>query len=360
MPQNDGSGEKTEKASPKKREDERKKGNIFMSKDVTTVITLVVSFYVMSLFIGRFLDRVGELFMGQLLRIRSLDLLDTTAVMEIYREVLVLIATTLLPAIVIICAISVMVVMIQTRFLWATDRIKFKLERINPLKGLKRMFALRSLVELAKSLVKISILAYILYFNIVGVLADLPGMIGWDVQQAAAYTGQRLLILIIWVGIAFAAVAALDFLYQRWEYEKNIKMSKHEVKDEYKQMEGNPEIKSARRQKQREYAMGRMMQAVEEADVVVRNPTHYAVALKYKLDEDVAPLVVAKGKDNIALRIIETAAEHGIDTVENKALARGLYESAEIDEMIPGEFFQPVAELLAWLYSTKATKKEKP
>ena len=354
MAQDGGGGaEKTERASPKKRADERKKGNIFMSKDITTVISLVASFFIISLFIGGIIDNVMNIFRNMVLRMQTVQTVDLSVMMEIYRELMLFIATSLLPAIIIIGMVSVIIVLMQSKFLWATDRIKFKLSRINPLSGIKRMFALRSLVELVKSLIKVAILIYILYFNIVGVINDLPGMIDWDIMQAVRYAGDRILALIIAVGIAFAGVAALDFLYQRWEYEKNIRMTKQEVKDEYKQMEGNPEIKSARRQKQREFAMSRMMQAVEEADVVVRNPTHFAVALKYKLDVDVAPIVVAKGKDNIALRIIEEAEKHGIDTVENRTLARGLYDAAEIDQVIPGEFFQPVAELLAWLYSTK-------
>jgi len=353
VPQNDSGGEKTEQASPKKRQDERKKGNIFMSKDVTTVVSLVASFFILSLFVGGFTARIGESYRGQLLRVREVPTLDSTMVMEIYREILSIIATTLLPAAIIIALVTVISVMVQTKFLWATELLKFKFEKLNPIQGFKRMVSLRSLVELAKSIIKISVLTYILYFNIMGVLEDLPGMIDWDVQMAASYTGDKILVLVVAVGIAFAAVASLDYLYQRYEYEKKLRMSKQEVKDEYKQMEGNPEIKGARRQKAREYAMGRMMQAVEEADVVVKNPTHYAVALKYKLDKDAAPILVAKGQDNIALRIVETAEQHGIDTVENKALARGLYQEAEIDQVIPGEFFGPVAELLAWLYSTK-------
>lgn len=358
MAESGSGGEKTEKASPKKRQDERKKGNIFMSKDITTVISLVASFFILSFFIGGFLDRLQEVYRVQMLRLQEMPLLDPPGLMSMYREMLFVIATSLLPAALMIALVSVVVVMMQTKFLFATEQLKFKLERINPIKGIKRMFSLRSLVELAKSIVKISALTYILYINIATVVEDMPLMIDWELTQAIAYTGQRLLMLVAWVGVIFAGVAALDFLYQRYEYEKNIKMTKQEVKDEYKQMEGNPEVKSARRQKQREYAMGRMMQAVEEADVVVRNPTHYAVALKYKLDEDAAPMVVAKGQDNIALKIVEKAEEHGVVTVENKSLARGLYESAEIDAAIPGEFFQPVAELLAWLYSQKA-KKEK-
>ncbi|MCL2579673.1 MAG: flagellar biosynthesis protein FlhB [Oscillospiraceae bacterium] len=359
MAQNESGSEKTEKASPKKRADERKKGNIFVSKDITTVVSLVASFFILSFFIGGFLDRVQEIYRLQMQRLEYVTTLEPFLLMQLYRDLILTIVTTLLPAMLLISAVTIAIVMTQTKLLFATENLKFKGERLNPIKGLKRLFSLRSIVELAKSLIKISALAYILYVNISTVVDDMPLMIDWELGQAITYTGQRLLMLVAWVGVVFAGVAALDYLYQRYEYEKNIKMTKQEVKDEYKQMEGNPEVKSARRQKQREYAMGRMMQSVGEADVVVRNPTHYAVALKYKLDEDVAPVVLAKGKDLIAQKIVEEAEAHGVATVENKSLARGLYESAAIDAAIPGEFFQPVAELLAWLYSQQAAKKEK-
>jgi flagellar biosynthetic protein FlhB len=350
-------GEKTEKASPKKREDERKKGNIFMSRDVATVISLVVSFYILRFFTPSFLTHIQENYKLQILRIRDIQILDIPMVMVIFRESLLLFAVTILPAILLIAFIGVIGTGIQTRFLWSREQIKFKFERINPIKGIKKLFSMRSVVELLKSLIKVVLLTWLLYGNVEAVVEDLPGMMDWDIWSAAAFTGEEITSLVISVGIAFSAVAAVDFFYQRWEYEKNIMMTKQEIKDEYKQMEGNPEVKGARKQKQREYAMGRMMQAVKDADVVVRNPTHYAVALKYTLEVDAAPMVLAKGQDRIALRIVEEAGRHEIACIENKTLARGLYEAAEIDALIPAEFFQPVAELLAWLYSQK--KKEK-
>ena len=327
-----------------------------MSKDVTTVFSLVVAFFTLQIFILGFIQKIQETFRTQVQRAIYTETLDTPVLMQLFRETATFIITTLLPILIIIGLATIIIVMFQTRFLVSYEQIKFKLERISPIKGFKRMFSLRSLVELTKSLLKISLLTWLLYGNVQRVIEALPGMVDWDVMAAAAYTGKEIIALAMSVGIAFGAVAALDYLYQRWEYEKNIRMSKQEVKDEYKQMEGNPEIKSARKQKAREYAMGRMMEAVKEADVVVRNPTHYAVALKYELDVDVAPMVLAKGADNIAQRIVEEAEKQEITTVENKSLARGLYEMASIDEVIPAEFYQPVAELLAWLYSTKEKK----
>jgi flagellar biosynthetic protein FlhB len=355
----DQGGEKTEQASPKKREDERKKGNIFMSKDVTTIASLLISFYAISFFVSGFVRQVKENYSVQMARIVNVETLSTEDIMVIGQEFLILFATTVLPPMLIIALAVVLAVGAQTRFLVSYEQIKFKMERIDPIKGFKRLLSLRSLVELLKSLIKITVLTWILYTNISKVFPLIPGMIDWDIEQAVSYTGSEIMSLILTVGIAFGAVALLDYLYQRWEYEKNIRMTKQEVKDEYKQMEGNPEIKSARRQKQREFAQRRMMQQVQTADVVVRNPTHFAVALRYDLERDIAPTVVAKGQDNIAIKIIEEAEKYNITTVENRPLARTLYELADIDEMIPAELYQPVAELLAWLYSTREKEKSK-
>lgn len=350
-------GEKTEQASPKKRDDERKKGNVFMSKDIITIASVIVSFYALKAFIVSFLDQVQINFIYQFERIKSFDSLHNEEVMDIFREAMMIMVTTVIPVAAIIAIATILAAGAQTRFLFSQEQIKFKLERISILKGFKRLFSLRSLVELFKSLVKIIVLTWILYINIKDSVQLLPGMIDWEIMQVAAFTGEEIMSLVISVGVAFGAVAALDFMYQRWEYEKGIRMSKQEVKDEYKQMEGNPEIKSARRQKQQEYAQKRMMSQVKDADVIVRNPTHYAVAIKYTIDKDPAPMVLAKGADLIAQKIIEEAAKHNIITVENRPLARGLYENAAVDEYIPAEFFQPVAEVLAWLYNQKNPPK---
>lgn len=352
MAQGEG-GEKTEKATPKRRSDERKKGNVFQSRDVTTILTLVAGFFIIRVFVGSFLERLQELYRRQVYRINDIPQLDTTVVMALFRELATLVATTLLPALFLIGLLAVLTVGFQTRWIWSTEQLKFKWERINPIKGFQRLLSLRSLVELTKSIIKIVVIIWLLYGKVMGTLEFLPLMMDWDLMQAARFVGKEIIGLILTVGVAFGAVAAIDYLYQWWEYEKSIKMTKQEIKDEYKQMEGDPQIKSRRRQKQREYAMARMMQAVKEADVVVRNPTHFAVALKYDLERDMAPIVLAKGQDHIALRIVAEAEAHSVPTVENKTLARSLYELTQIDEMIPPELFAPVAELLAWLFSQR-------
>jgi flagellar biosynthetic protein FlhB len=345
--------EKTEQATPKKRQDERKKGNIFMSKDIITIVSLIVGFYAVSMFIGGFITGIQDFYAVNMERIATMKTLTSEGVMEISIEFLILFIRTALPPMLIEAFASVVAVLAQTRLLVSYESMKFKMERLSFLKGIKKLFSIRSLVELLKSLIKITIMIYLLYVNIRRIMGIVPRSLDWTIEQSLAFTGGEILGLVRVVGIAFAAVAAVDYLYQRWEYEKNIRMTKQEIKDEYKQTEGNPEIKGKRREKQREYAMQRMMAAVKEADVVVRNPTHYAVALKYKLDVDMAPTVLAKGVDHVALRIVAEAEKYGVTTVENRPLAMGLYELAEIDEFIPGELYQPVAELLAWLYSNK-------
>ena len=347
-----GSEEKTEKATPKKREDERKKGNVFLSKDVITVVTLITGFFTIGMFFDQFLNRIQTFYYTNTLRMADIEVLELEHVFEIFREIIILMASTVLLPMLLVVLMTVLAVMVQTKMLVSGESIKFKMSRINPITGLKKLISIRSFVELLKSLVKIILLIWLLYSNISNVVLSAPNLMDMTITQGIAYTGAEIMSLVYSVVIAFGTVAVIDYFYQRWEYEKNVMMTKQEIKDEYKQMEGNPEIKGARRRRQQEMAQRRMMSQVKDADIVVRNPTHYAVALRYRSDE-VAPVVLAKGVDHIALRIVEEAEKHGVATVENRGLARSLYELSELDQMIPPELYQPVAELMAWLYTTK-------
>jgi flagellar biosynthetic protein FlhB len=345
--------EKTEQATPKKRQDERKKGNIFMSRDITTIVSLIVGFYAISMFVGTFIIGFQEFYRGNMFRIESIETIGFETIREIAFEFIFLFSRTVLPPLLLVGLASIIATLAQTKLLVSGELIKFKLERLSLIKGFKKFFSLRSIVELVKSLIKIIILIALIYSNIMRIISTAPNSIDWTLEQSLAFVGGEILAIVRSVAIAFLAVAILDFLYQRWEYERNIKMTKQEVKDEFKNIDGNPEIKAKRREKQREYAMQRMMGAVAEADVVVRNPTHYAVALRYKLDVDMAPTVLAKGVDHVALKIIAEAEKHGVALIENRPLARSLHDLSEIDEIIPAELYQPVAELLAWLYSSR-------
>ncbi len=244
----------------------------------------------------------------------------------------------------------------QTRMLFSTKLLEFKGSRINPLEGFKKMFSLRSLVELVKSLLKITVLGYIIYSSLLKVLPVIPRMMDMTVLDAISVLGNSIMSIVNSVAAIFLFLACFDYAYQWWEYEKSLKMSKQDIKDEYKQTEGDPEVKGKIKEKQRQQAMSRMMQKVPSADLIIRNPTHFAVALQYSPDKNHAPVVVAKGADHLALKIIEVGEKNDIFITENKPLARGLYETVELDMEIPDKFYQPVAELLAFVYSLK--KKE--
>ena len=348
--------EKTEKATPKKRKDERKKGNTFQSKDVVSVVLLFVAFFILNLLVPFIYLQIKNLYSVQMKKILTMETLTVSGVNQLFRESALIFFISVLPVAVVIMMVAIIMSGVQTGFLVTGDALKPKFNRINPLSGIKRMFSLRSLVELLKSLAKVALIIAIIYTTIMAMIPMTPDMLITNIDENMMFMMDETMSMVQTVCMIFAVVAILDYAYQRYDYEKKLKMTKQEVKDEYKQTEGNPEIKGKIRQKQREMSMSRMMQMVPQADVIVRNPTHYAVALKYDADQDVAPLVLAKGKDHIALRIVKVAEENKVLVKENKGLARSLYESVEINAYIPAELYKAVAELMAWVYSTR--KKE--
>lgn len=348
--------EKTEKATPKKRKDERKKGNTFQSKDVVSVVLLFVAFFILNLLVPFIYQQIKNLYSGQMKKILTMETLTVSGVNQLFREGALVFFISVLPVAVVIMIVAIIMSGVQTGFLVTGDALKPKFNRINPISGIKRMFSLRSLVELLKSLAKVALIIAIIYTTILAMIPMTPDMLITGIDENVMFMMDQTMSMVQTVCMIFAVVAILDYAYQRYDYEKKLKMTKQEVKDEYKQTEGNPEIKGKIRQKQREMSMSRMMQMVPQADVIVRNPTHFAVALKYDADQDVAPLVLAKGKDHIALRIVKVAEENKVLVKENKGLARSLYESVEINAYIPAELYKAVAELMAWVYSTR--KKE--
>ncbi|WP_303866911.1 flagellar biosynthesis protein FlhB [Acetobacterium wieringae] len=348
--------EKTEKATPKKRKDERKKGNTFQSKDVVSVVLLFVAFFILNQLVPFIYLQIKNFYTAQMKKMTTMETLTVSGVNQLFREGALVFFISVLPVAVVIMFVAVIMSGVQTGFLVTGDALKPKFNRINPLSGIKRMFSLRSLVELLKSLAKVALIIAIIYTTIMAMIPMTPDMLITKIDENVMFMMDQTMSMVQTVCMIFAVVAILDYAYQRYDYEKKLKMTKQEVKDEYKQTEGNPEIKGKIRQKQREMSMSRMMQMVPQADVIVRNPTHYAVALKYDADQDVAPLVLAKGKDHIALRIVKVAEENKVLVKENKGLARSLYESVEINAYIPAELYKAVAELMAWVYSTR--KKE--
>ena len=222
---------------------------------------------------------------------------------------------------------------------------------------MKKFVSLRSLIELIKSFLKILYIGVIAWFVLRGELDSLPALIDMSVGQILGFIGMTSLKVMFYVSLAMAVLAAVDFAYQRWQHHKDLMMTKQEVKDEYKQAEGDPKVKGRIRQMQRQMASRRMMAAVPNADVVITNPTHLAIAIQYNAEEMFAPQIVAKGAGLVAERIKAIALEHDVPVVENKPLARTLFKSTEVGDAVPAELYRAVAEVLAYVYRLKGKAK---
>lgn len=349
-------GEKTEKATQKRKQDERKKGNVFLSRDVVTVLSLLTSFYAMKMLFPFGMRALEGTLKTYFTRLPTQDTLTQSDLALFFREGCLVFAQTALPLLLVCCAVAVVATMLQTKMLFSGKAFAFKGERINPLSGLKKMFSLHGCVELLKSILKIGILAYLIYSVGREEILKLPGLMDLSFSQAMQCTGQIILRLVLKAGMVFVFLGAGDYLYQWWQYEKNLRMSKQEVKDEYKQVEGDPQIKGRQRSIQQQRSRRRMLQSVPSADVVIRNPTHFAVAIRYDQQKNRAPVVVAKGAGEVALRIISVAEENGVYITENRPLARALFESVQIDQEIPEKYFKAVAQVLAFVYALKERK----
>jgi len=245
---------------------------------------------------------------------------------------------------------------IQTGPIFSAESIKPKLSKISIIKGFGRLFSTRSLMEFAKGILKIALVGVVGVIIIYPYFDKFEHLIGLPLGQVLDELQTLIIRLMIGVLVVLFVIAMIDLVYQRYEHYKKMRMTKQEVKDEYKQTEGDPQVKARLRQLRSERARQRMMQSVPESDVVITNPTHYSIALKYDPDEMNAPLCVAKGIDEVALRIRELAKEHDIIVHENKPLARALFDTVEIDEMIPSEHYQAVAEIISYVFKVKGKK----
>lgn len=342
-------GEKTEKATPKKREEERKKGQVAKSQDVNTAIILLFSFILLFV-VGSFMkEQMLDLFVFIFTeQIHVTITVEST--MTLLKEGLFYFARIVAPIMGIAVVAAVAGNLLQVGILFTTEPLKFDLKKIDPIQGAKRIFSVRALVELLKSLFKIVMIGTITFSIIWMYKDDMMQLSFKPVEAAIAFFGKVTIIMAISAVLALLFLAVLDYLYQKYDFEKKIRMSKQDIKDEHKNVEGDPFIKSKIKEKQQQMAMSRMMSEVPQADVVITNPTHYAIAIKYDESVTSAPYVVAKGKDETALKIKEIAKEHDVVTVEDKKLARAMYELVEIDDVIPEQFYQAIAEILAFVY----------
>ena len=250
-----------------------------------------------------------------------------------------------------LCPILVITGFAQTKGLLVFKKaFKFDLNKINPIEGFKRLFSLRSVIELLKNLAKLALLGFIGFSFINGIWSVLFLLPDYSMEQSLIFLADSLYQMALRIALALIVLGFVDFFYQRWELERDIRMSKKEIKDERKDIEGNPEIKRKQRQMMSEMSQRRMMEEVPSATVVVTNPTHLSIAIRFELEKMNAPLVVAKGADNMALRIREIAKEYNVPLYEDKALARELYDRVEIGEEIPNDMYRAVAEVLAFIF----------
>ena len=347
------SGDRTEKATPKRRREAREKGQVLKSHDLSASIQLLGLLLAIQLLAGDFAENLRRVMGDSLASIETDQVLTVSGVMGRYPDLLLAAGRAVLPLFGFALVLAAGPNLIQTRFLWTTKTLSFKFSHINPAKGLKRLFSIRTLVELLKSILKITVVIAAVYQEFSANVEDFTALLAYPAVVAVAVIFNLIIRLALRCAAVILVFGVLDYVYQWWNYEKELRMTKQEIKDEYKLTEGNPQIKGRIRQIQRLIASRRMMQAIPEATVVITNPTHFAVALRYQAGKDTAPVVLAKGQDQVALRIKDIAREHQVALVENRPLARSLFASCEIGGQIPAELFGAVAEVLAYLMKLK-------
>ncbi|MEW6658400.1 MAG: flagellar biosynthesis protein FlhB [Thermodesulfobacteriota bacterium] len=341
--------DKTEKPTPKRRAKAREKGQVARSKDLSTALVLLIGLLCLVLWgpvLGRKTMEMLRVWLGQ---IRP-GLVGPNQVSSLFMTFGLTMGGLLTPIFISLSAAAVLGNYAQVGRIFSTERITPDLSRLQFFKGFQRLFSPNTVVELAKSLAKIAIIGLVAYFSVKRELPGVMPLLDQSVGQILLYLSGTVFRVSIRIILALMALGALDYLYQRYRFEKDLKMTKQEVKDEMRQAEGDPKVKARIKSLMRQMATKRMIAEVPNADVVVTNPTHYAVALKYDSANMIAPQVVAKGRGFLALKIIAVAQEAGVPRVENRSLARSLYRLVEVGKSIPTSLYRAVAEVLAYIY----------
>lgn len=350
-------GEKVHPATPRKIEQAREKGNVAKSQDLNSAFLLLASFMGLSL--------LGPLAFKQLLGIMRHYLQSAAALRDeidnmqgLLIQGVMFLVPVVLPIMFLLAFTGLVINIAQFGFMFSGQALIPKFERLNPIKGLQRFVSMRSLVELIKSISKLVLIAWITYMTIRGRLPEM-----FSVMNSSAESGGlvawNLLAAIWWrIGVAILFLGVLDFGFQKWQHAHDLRMTEQEMRDELKQYDGNPQIKQRVRAIQRQMSMNRMMAEVPEADVVVTNPTTYAVALRFKADEMDTPIVVAKGTRLVADRIRDLATEHNVPIIERPPLARALYRTIEVGQPVPEDLFKAVAEVLAYIYEIEQREEK--
>ncbi len=357
----DEGGEKTEEPTEKKKTDARKEGQVAKSQELSGAINLIVVFLLLRI-IGfytgtRFLELFYWIYEGipdhVVLTGGRVSVMDFCIYLN---RCILQMLLILLPVLLVGFAVSIIVNIVQVKWAPTFKPLQPKFSKLSPLSGMKRLFSAEKLFELLKSVIKIFVIGYMAYIT----LKDKLGMIlllrNYSLKEGVGMVLDTVLDMGLRIAILYLVVGIGDYAYRRWKHHKDLMMTKQEVKDEYKNQEGDPQIKGKIRQKMREASQRRMMAAIPQADVVITNPTHFAVALKYDVKVAAAPIVIAKGADLIARRIKEEARANDVEIVENKPLARMIYYNVDLGGIIPPELYQAVAEVLAFVYNIKEKK----
>jgi flagellar biosynthetic protein FlhB len=346
--------EKRFPATPKRRQEARKKGQVLKSQELISAVMLLALVGFLKFWLPHIFNKIADLFrfLASFSGEWNVHSVSEVAVSVAWQSFLILGPLFLLSV-----AVAVAVNFLQVGALFTVEPLKPQISRLSPVQGLKRMFGLKALVQLLKSLFKVLVIGYFLYAVIRDNMNVFPALQGLTVGQSTVILGNLLFELAWKAALAFLIIAVADFLYQWWEYEKNLRMSQQEIKEEYKQTEGDPQLKAQIKKRQRMFAMRRMMEDLKEADVVITNPTHYAVALKYDPAKHAAPYVVAKGQNELALRIRALAEENGIIIMENRPLAQALYAQVDLGQVVPADLYKAVAEVLAFVYKLNKRKR---
>lgn len=350
--------QKTEDPTPKRLEESRKKGQVAMSREVNNWIMLLAGTFLITVMSGGIFEHMKELMTSYIAGAHNMPGMPGGIYMVLGTTLTEVFKILALPALMMMVAAFVGP-FLQVGPLFAPESIKPSLSKISIIKGFGRLFSMRSLMEFGKGIVKLAIVAVVGFIIMYPYFGQLEHFIDMPTNLVLEEMNTIILRLMIGVLIVMFVVAGIDIIYQRAEHMKKMRMTKQEIKDEYKQTEGDPHVKGRLRQLRSEKARQRMMQNVPQADVIITNPTHYSIALKYKPEEMEAPVCIAKGVDEVALRIREVAKEHDIIMYENVPLARALYATVELDEMIPPEHFKAVAEVISFVFKARKNMRKK-
>ena len=348
-------GEKTEEPTAKKLDDARKEGQVAKSKEISNALELLAFFslvylwtrYMATFFVGNMYDIYSQI--PEYIKLYDGHIQEQT-ISTLFISALLRILLIMAPFLLVGVLVCVVADVAQVKWKPTTKPLQPKFSKLNPVNGFKRFLSVNSLVELLKSLLKIALVGYVVYSYLRKNMPPIYQFYDLPLNQGIMLIGTLVVNLGLRISAFYVIIALLDFIYQKVKFRNDMKMTKQEVKDEYKNQEGDPQIKSKQRQRMQEASRRRMMQQLPQADVVITNPTHYAVAIKYDPELYDAPYVIAKGADYLAQKIKEEAKEHHIEIVENKPLARMLYANVDIGSVVPPELYQAVAEVLAFVY----------